>query len=188
MKGGSKTPRQKQLSIALQRINSNKPRLLQLSTDLSSSGLPGVQFPLGIIKHLLLRCIHVQIFEVHTVIVIRACTTWGHIITHFWPTMTSVVMVLNIYFRSVSCKCPEDNPDLVTTQTWWQHLLQICILQVPRRQPRPGDSVMGRRVAFQCDVDVLMMVLHESNPVFPLILPRYLMAIIFTAFDLAAYI
>jgi len=46
---------------------------------------------------------------------------------------------------------------------------------------------MGRRVAFQCDVDVLTMVLHESNPVFPLILPRYLMAIIFTAFDLAAY-
>ena len=45
---------------------------------------------------------------------------------------------------------------------------------------------MGRRVAFQCDI--LMMVLHESNPVFPLILPRYLMAVIFTAFDLAAYI
>ena len=47
---------------------------------------------------------------------------------------------------------------------------------------------MGRKVAFQCDVDVLTMVLHESNPVFPLILPRYLMAVIFTAFDLAAYI
>jgi len=38
----------------------------------------------------------------------------------------------------------------------------------------------------QCDV--LMMVLHESNPGFPLILPRYLMAVNFTAFDLAAYI
>ena len=62
-----------------------------------------------------------------------------------WPTMTSVVMVLNLFLN----------------------LLQICILQVPRRQPRPGDSVMGRRVAFQCDVDVLTMVLHESNPVFP---------------------
>jgi len=47
---------------------------------------------------------------------------------------------------------------------------------------------MGRRVAFQCGVDVLTMVLHESNPVFPLILPRYLMAINFTAFDLAGYI
>jgi len=79
--------------------------------------------------------------------------------------MTSVVMVLNLFLN----------------------LLQICILQVPRRQPRLGDSVMGRRVAFQCDVDVLMRVLHESNPVFPLILPRELMAIIFTAFDLAAY-
>jgi len=31
--------------------------------------------PLGIIKHLLLLCIHVKIFEVHTVVVIRACTT-----------------------------------------------------------------------------------------------------------------
>ena len=46
-------------------------------------------------------------------------------------------------------------------------------------------SVMGRRVAFQCDV--LTMVLHESNPGFPLILPRNLMAVNFTAFDLAAY-
>ena len=46
-----------------------------VSTDLSRSSLPGVQFPLGIIKHLLLLCIHVQIFEVHTVVVIRACTT-----------------------------------------------------------------------------------------------------------------
>ena len=79
-------PRQKQLSIALQRRDSKKPRLWQLSTDLSRSGLPGVQFPLGIIKHLLLLCIHVQIFEVHTVVVIRSCTR-GHIITHFWPRM-----------------------------------------------------------------------------------------------------
>jgi len=46
--------------------------------------------------------------------------------------------------------------------------------------------MMGRRVAVQCDV--LMMVLNESNPGFPLILPRYLMAVNFTAFDLAAYI
>ena len=67
------------------------------------------------------------------------------------------------------------------------NVLQICILQVPRRQPRPGDSMMSRRVAFQCDVNVLTMVLHESNSLFPLILLRYLMAIIFTAFDLAAY-
>jgi len=80
--------------------------------------------------------------------------------------MASVAMVLNLFLN----------------------LLQICILQVPIRQPRPGDSVMGRRVAFQCDINVLTMVLHESNPVFPLILPRYLMAVIFTAFDLAAYI
>ena len=68
-------PQQKQLSIALQRRDSKKPRLWQLSTDLSHSGLPGVQFPLSIIKHLLLLCIHVQIFEVHTVVVIRTCTT-----------------------------------------------------------------------------------------------------------------
>ena len=68
-------PQQMQLSVALQRRDSKKPRLWQLSTDLSRSGLPGVQFPLGIIKHLLLLCIHVQIFEVHTVVVIRACTT-----------------------------------------------------------------------------------------------------------------
>jgi len=57
---------------------------------------------------------------------------------------------------------------------------------VPKRQPRPGDSVIGRRVSFKCDV--LTTVLHESNPGFPLILPRYLMAVNFTAFDLAAYI
>jgi len=37
--------------------------------------MPGVQFPLGIIKHLLLLCIHVQMFEVLTGVVIRACTT-----------------------------------------------------------------------------------------------------------------
>ena len=86
--------------------------------------------------------------------------------THNYPLLAydaSVVMVLNLFLN----------------------LLQICILQVPRRQPRPSDSVMGRRVAVQCDV--FTMVLHESNPGFPLILPRYLMAIIFTAFDLAAY-
>ena len=57
------------------------------SSNLSHSGLPGVQFPLGIIKHLLLLSIHVQMFEVHAVVVIRACTTWGHIIAHFWPRM-----------------------------------------------------------------------------------------------------
>jgi len=135
-------PRQKQLSIALQRIDSKKPRLLQLSTDLSSSGLPGVQFH----SVLLLLCIHVQIFDVHTNSNSCLYNMRTHrLITHFSPTMTSVVMVLNLFL----------------------YLLQICILQVPRRQPRPGDSVMGRRVAFQCDVNVLMMVLHESNPVFP---------------------
>jgi len=65
-------PGQKQLSIALhvQRRDSKKPRLWQLSTNLSHSGLPGVQFPLDIIKHLLLLSLHVQIFEVHTVVVI----------------------------------------------------------------------------------------------------------------------
>ena len=68
-------PRQKQLTIVLQRRDSKKPRLWQLGTDLSHSGLLGVQFPLGIIKHLLLLCIHVQIFEVHTGIVICAWTT-----------------------------------------------------------------------------------------------------------------
>ena len=71
-----------------------------------------------------LLCIHAQIFDVHTVIVIHARTTWGHIIAHFWPMMTSVVMVLNLFLN----------------------LLQICFLQVPRRQPRAGDSVMGKRV------------------------------------------
>ena len=45
---------------------------------------------------------------------------------------------------------------------------------------------MGRRVAFQCYV--LTMVLHESNPGFPLILPSYLMTVNFTAFDLTAYV
>ena len=64
-------PKQKQLSIALQRIHGKKPRLLQLSTELRSSSLPGVQFH----SVLLLLCIHVQIFHVHTVIVIHACTT-----------------------------------------------------------------------------------------------------------------
>jgi len=105
-------PRQKQLIIALQRIESKKPRLWQPSTNLSRSGLPGVQFPLGIIKHLLLLCIHVQIFEVHTVVVIHTCRTWGHIITHFWSTMYKRCNGPQpIHFRSVSCKCPEDNPD-----------------------------------------------------------------------------
>jgi len=68
-------PRQKQLIIALQRRESKKPRLWLLSTNLSRSSLPGVHFPLGIIKHSLLLCSHVQIFEVHTVVVIHACTT-----------------------------------------------------------------------------------------------------------------
>ena len=70
-------PRQKQLSIALQRRDSKKPRLWQLSTNLSCSSLPGVQFPLSIIKRFIALdlCIHVQIFEVHTVIVICACRT-----------------------------------------------------------------------------------------------------------------
>ena len=68
-------PRQKQLSIALQRRDSKKPRLWQLSTNLNHSGLPRMQFPVGIIKHLLLLCIHVQIIEVHNVVEIRACPT-----------------------------------------------------------------------------------------------------------------
>ena len=43
---------------------------------------------------------------------------------------------------------------------------------------------MGRRIAFQCDI--LRMVLHESNPGFPLNLPSYLMTVNFTVFDLTA--
>jgi len=53
-----------------------------------------------------------------------------------------------IYFRSVSCKWPEDNPER-----------------------KPSDSVVCRRVALHCDR--LVMVLHESQP---LILPGYLIA------------
>ena len=75
--------------------------------------------------------------------------------------MTSVVMVLNLFLNLLHSW----RKALFCTMCF-PSLLQIC-LQVPRRQPRPGDSVMGRRVAFQCDVDVLTMVLHESNPVFP---------------------
>ena len=50
----------------------------------------------------------------------RACITSEHIITHFRLRCTSIVMVpigstsSLIYFRSVSCKCPGDNPDPVT--------------------------------------------------------------------------
>jgi len=97
--------------------------------------------------------------------------------------MTSVVMVLNLFFNLLHSW----RKALFCTMCF-PGLLQICILQVPRRQPRPSDSVIGRRVAFQCDVNVLIMVLYESNPVFPQSLPRYLMAIIFTSFNLAAYI
>jgi len=115
---------------------------------------------------------------------VHACTTLGHIITHFWPMMTSVVMVLNLFLNLLHSWC-----EALFCTMCFPSLLQICILPVPRRQPRPGDSVMGRKVAFQCDVDILMMV-HAAweQPCFPSILPRYLMAIIFTAFDLAAYI
>ena len=79
----------------------------------------------------------------------------------FWPRMTSVVMVLNLFLNLLHSW----RKALLCT-VCFPSLLQICILQVLRRQPRPGDSVMGRRVAFHCDVNVLMMVLHESNPVF----------------------
>jgi len=71
-------PRQKQLSIALQRRDSKKPRLWLLSTDLSHSGLLGAAVSTRYnqtLNILFLLCIHVQIFEVHTVVVIRACTT-----------------------------------------------------------------------------------------------------------------
>ena len=152
-------PRQKQLSIALQRIDSKKPRLWQLSTDLSRSCLPGVQFPLGMVS-LVYSCSNIWCTHCNS----NSCLY--NMRTHNYPLLA---------YDDKHCNGPQPIP-------------QICILQVPRRQPRPRDSVMGRRVAFQCDVDVLMMVLHESNPVNPLILPRYLMAIIFTAFDLAAYI
>ena len=74
MKRRQQDAQAKALSIALQRRDSKKPRLWQLSSDLSRSGLPEVQFPLGIIERLLLLCIHLQIFEVNTVGVIRACT------------------------------------------------------------------------------------------------------------------
>ena len=54
-----------------------------------------------------------------------------------------------IYCRSVSCKCSEDDPE--------RKLI---------------DDVGGRRVALHCDL--LVLVLHESEPGFPLILPGYL--------------
>ena len=152
--------RQKQLSIALQRIDPG----LWLSTDLCHSGLQGVQFPLGIVA-LAYSCSNIWCTHCNS----NSCLY--NMRTHNYPLLA---------YDDKRCNDPQ--PGL------FLYLLRICILQVPRRQPRPGDSVMGRRVAFQCDVDVLMMVLHESNPVFPLILPRYLIAIIFTAFDLAAYI
>jgi len=93
-------------------------------------------------------------------------------------------MVLNLFLNLLHSWC-----EALFCTMCFPSLLQICILPVPRRQPTPGDSVMGRKVAFQCDVDVLMMV-HAAweQPCFPSILPRYLMATIFTAFDLAAYI
>ena len=61
-----------------------------------------------------------------------------------------------IYCRSVSCKCPEDNPER-----------------------KPIDSVAGRRVALHCDL--IVMVLHESELLVPLILPGYLIACTYTA-------
>ena len=63
--------RRKQLSVAVQRRDSKKPRLWQRSADLSHSSLPGVQFPL---KRLLLLCLHVHVFEVRSVVVIHAYT------------------------------------------------------------------------------------------------------------------
>ena len=39
------------------------------------------------------------------------------------------------------------------------------------RERKLSDSVVGRRVALHCDL--FMMVLHESEPSFPLILPGY---------------
>ena len=54
---------------------STEKRQQEAQAMAARSGLPGVQFPLDIIKHLLLLCIHVQIFEVHSVVVICASTT-----------------------------------------------------------------------------------------------------------------
>jgi len=59
----------------------------------------------------------------------------------------------SIYSRSVSSNCPEDNPGR-----------------------KLSYSVVGRRVALHCDL--LVMVLHESEPGFPQILPGYLIAFI----------
>ena len=102
-------------------------------------------------------------FDVHTVIVIRACTTWGHIITHFWPTMTSVVMVLNLFTSDLYPASAQK-----TTQTQWQCDGQEGSIPVWRWYPHDGAA--------------------WEQPCFLSILPRYLMAVIFTAFDLAAYI
>jgi len=61
-----------------------------------------------------------------------------------------------IYCRSVPRKCPEDDPE--------RKLI---------------DRVVGRKVALQCDL--LVVVLHESEPGFPPILPGYLIAFIWAA-------
>jgi len=94
-------PRQKQLSITLQKRDSRKPRIWQLN----HSGLPGAQFPLGIIKRLLLVYSCSNIWGAH-------CSSNSCLYNMrtqnypLWPTMTSVVMVLNLFLN----------------------LLQICIL------------------------------------------------------------
>jgi len=77
--------RQKQLSIALQRRDSKKPRLWQQSTDLSRSGLPGVQFPLGIIKHLLLLCIFMFKYLRYTLYSSNSCLY--NMRTHNYPLL-----------------------------------------------------------------------------------------------------
>ena len=50
-----------------------------------------------------------------------------------YVSSVSVSSIPIIYFRSVSCKCPEDNPER-----------------------RPCDSMVGRKVALQCDLLVMV--------------------------------
>ena len=79
-----------------------------------------------------------------------------------------------LYFRSVSCKSP-DGPqrrlsDSVVSLVWpdptW-HGLGLVMRDY---------SVLGRRVSLHCDL--VIVVLYESEPGFPLILPGYLVGYI----------
>jgi len=81
------------------------------------------------------------------------------------PTMTSIVMVLNLFLNLLQICILQAHK---TTQTQWQCDGQEGSIPVWRWHPHNGAA--------------------WEQPCFPSILPRYLMAMIFTAFDLAAYI